>query len=207
MEPNFFLSGSDNFFKYLFTVGAVMIVISILYPLQKSQEIEMQRTDLVKESELLNNEIRLLNNEYQKNAKEYADVSATLDSLVSIFDDKVLVNEQFLKLRKRGNEIIQKLNDRERELEIKNIIVKNEKLKIDLLEEHSESYKNYYLFIKGIGIFFLIIGFVGWSLSTFVKEKIQWTSLQEKFPKKKKSMPSSKERRIKESNKEDEGEK
>ena len=37
---------------------------------------------------------------------------------------------------------------------------------------------NYYKFIKGIGIFFLFIGFFGWCFSTFVREKTSWVNLQ-----------------------------
>ena len=190
MEPFSFLSGSDNLFKYLFTVGAVMIIISIFYPLQKSQEIEIKQTDLLKESELLTNEIRLLKNDYQILKDEYSDISHILDSLVLVHGDKVTENIQFLEYRKKGNKMIQNLNDRERELKIKNIIIQNEESKIDLLGKHSESFKSYYSLVKWLGIIFLIIGFIGWCLSTFVRERIQWIELQQKIPKKEKTEPS-----------------
>ena len=116
--------------------------------------------------------------EYEDGFKEYEQISLTLDSLVGVFGEQAAKNERFVALRIRGNELIRLLADKERDLDIKNIIIKNEKSKVELLETHSKSYLSYYKFIKGIGIFFLFIGFFGWCFSTFVREKTSWVNLQ-----------------------------
>ena len=189
MEPSSLLSGSDNLFKYLFTVGAVMIVTSIIYPLQKKQEIEIQINHLLKESELLNYEVVSLKKDYQGSKKEFKNVSDKLNSMYNVSGKVVKEHEQFLQLRRKNNELIQNLKSRYRELEIKNIIMQNEQSKIDLLKRHANSYNSYYQFVKWVGIFFLLSGLIGWVISTFIQEKMNWIGLIEKMPKKEITKP------------------
>lgn len=189
MESSSLLSGSDNLFKYLFTVGAVMIVTSIIYPLQKKQEIEIQINHLLKESELLNYEVVSLKKDYQRSKREFKDISDKLSSMYNVSGKVVKEHEQFMQLRRKNNELIQNLKSRYRELEIKNIIMQNEQSKIDLLKKHANSYNGYYLFVKWVGIFFLLFGLFGWMVSTFIQEKMNWINLIEKMPKKEIAKP------------------
>lgn len=40
METSFF-SGSENLYKYLVTVGTLIIVLTVYYPLKEKQELEV----------------------------------------------------------------------------------------------------------------------------------------------------------------------
>jgi hypothetical protein len=54
------LSGSDNLWKYLFTVGVLLIAISILYPLKQSETIDLRVIDLYTDSKSLDQKIKHL---------------------------------------------------------------------------------------------------------------------------------------------------
>jgi hypothetical protein len=64
MEPLSLLSpNTDNFFKFLFLNGLVMIAIGLFYPLQKSNEIQIRILDYNKKVELLEQDVIRLNND------------------------------------------------------------------------------------------------------------------------------------------------
>ena len=44
METSF-LSGSENLYKYLVSVGLLLMVMTVFYPLKEKQEIERIKTD------------------------------------------------------------------------------------------------------------------------------------------------------------------
>ena len=67
--------------------------------------------------------------------------------------------------------------------------MQNEQSKIDLLKRHANSYNSYYQFVKWVGIFFLLSGLIGWVISTFIQEKMNWIGLIEKMPKKEITKP------------------
>ena len=37
-----FLPSTDNFFKYLLTIGLLLIVFTVMYPIQKQQEVDLE---------------------------------------------------------------------------------------------------------------------------------------------------------------------
>lgn len=57
MESNFF-SGSENLYKYLVTIGILMLVLTIYYPLKEKQELEILKINLKSELKVLNLEIK-----------------------------------------------------------------------------------------------------------------------------------------------------
>lgn len=59
MENNFF-SGSENLYKYLVTIGILMLVLTIYYPLKEKQELEILKINLKSELRVLNLEIKSL---------------------------------------------------------------------------------------------------------------------------------------------------
>ena len=48
METSF-LSGSENLYKYLVSVGILLIVLTVFYPLKEKQNIEIKTIGLEKE--------------------------------------------------------------------------------------------------------------------------------------------------------------
>ena len=45
---------TDNLFKFLFINGIVLVVISLFYPLQKQQELELEKIKYDQKVELIN---------------------------------------------------------------------------------------------------------------------------------------------------------
>lgn len=64
METSF-LGGSENLYKYLVTIGLLLIVATIYYPLKEKQELELLKISLESDVKCLNFKA----NENQKNAK------------------------------------------------------------------------------------------------------------------------------------------
>ena len=57
METSF-LSGSENLYKYLVSVGLLLMVMTVFYPLKEKQEIEISTIKLEKEVLKLNFKIK-----------------------------------------------------------------------------------------------------------------------------------------------------
>lgn len=75
------LSGSDNLWKYLFTVGILLIFISIYYPLQKSEEINLEIIELNTDSQILNKKIEYLEKEVSELKYSLKKSNFVIDSL------------------------------------------------------------------------------------------------------------------------------
>ena len=53
METSF-LSGSENLYKYLVSIGLLLIVLTVFYPLKEKQDLEVSRISIEKEALILN---------------------------------------------------------------------------------------------------------------------------------------------------------
>ncbi|MBW8360805.1 MAG: hypothetical protein K0M56_01310 [Kaistella sp.] len=143
MESNFF-SGSENLYKYLVSIGILMLVLTIYYPLKEKQSLEILKIELM--SELKTLEHSVIENESK---------AITLNNKVK--QNQINDNEktQYLK-------------------EIKKAQSENElnKIKIDgnIQEINTRNYYiNYYNIIVWIftplGLFLVIYGFLKWRKS------------------------------------------
>ncbi|MDV7698721.1 hypothetical protein N6B72_17485 [Chryseobacterium soli] len=62
MESNFF-SGSENLYKYLVSVGALMMILSVYYPLNERQQLEIVKINL-------NSDVKSLDYDIKENKKK-----------------------------------------------------------------------------------------------------------------------------------------
>lgn len=107
METSF-LSGSENLYKYLVSVGLLLMVLTVFYPLKEKQEIEIETIKLEKEVLKLNFKIK----DNHKKVKELKELKKKNDTLnlngiyVNKLDDINLENNlnQF-ELEKKNDEI------------------------------------------------------------------------------------------------------
>jgi hypothetical protein len=76
METSF-LSGSENLYKYLVSVGLLLMVMTVFYPLKEKQEIEISTIKLEKEVLKLNFKIK----DNYKKVKELKKVMLKIDTL------------------------------------------------------------------------------------------------------------------------------
>ena len=164
MESNFF-SGSENLYKYLVSIGILMLTLTIYYPLKEKQGLEILKIELISELKTLEHSVTenenmaiILNNKVKQN---------------KINDN---VKSQYLTEIKKAQ--------RENELN---------KIKIDgkIQEINTRNYYiNYYNIIVWIfaplGLFLVIYGFLKWrksKLNDDVKSKIEKDLLDLKYQK------------------------
>lgn len=140
MENSFF-SGSENLYKYLVSIGILMLVLTIYYPLKQKQDLEVLKLNLESDMKVLNLEI----NENKKKV-EFLE-NAILDKTISLVEKKKNLDE--IKLKQKENEINQ---------------VKS-KAKIDEIASRTKYIKIYdrLFWIASIaGIILILFGFVRW---------------------------------------------
>lgn len=84
METNF-LSGTENLYKYLVSVGMLLVVIALLYPLKEKQTIEIESIYLERDLAVLNHNIKENHTKVEliKKNKINADVIVSIEKLNS----------------------------------------------------------------------------------------------------------------------------
>lgn len=164
MENNFF-SGSENLYKYLVSIGILMLVLTIYYPLKEKQGLEILKIELI-------SELKTLEHSVTEN-----------ESKAITLNNKVKHNQI------KDNEKTQYLT------EIKKAQSDNElnKIKIDgkIQEINTRNYYiNYYNFIiwtfTPLGLFLVFYGFLKWRKSKInddEKSKIEKNILNLKYQK------------------------
>ncbi|GAE64568.1 hypothetical protein H3Z85_03445 [Chryseobacterium indologenes] len=80
MESNFF-SGSENLYKYLVSVGALMMILSVYYPLN-----EMQKLEIVKIN--LNSDVKNLDYDIKENQKRIAKLKKEIKEITILPEKK-----------------------------------------------------------------------------------------------------------------------
>lgn len=186
MEFASLFSGSDNLFKYIFTAGVVLILVSLVYPLQKKQEIELQINSYNKDVEVLNKNIANIK-KFISQANQ--DSKFVLDSLTKLkaLKDKNVDKGTHAKLsgiiksiKEKYNLAYKELEKQQSEIEVSAIIYKHERKKIELLESHVKTYESYFNWFLWVGILSTIIGLAFWTRSTTKKEKLLTLEVAEK---------------------------
>lgn len=145
MENSFF-SGSENLYKYLVTIGILMVAMTVYYPLKEKQELELQEIKL-------NSKIESLILKIQENKKH-----------IEIIEDKkkknLDVNNEFVEIKK---------------LHLENLISQIESKNNFKIIESKQKYIKYYNIIFWIffplGILFIGYGFVKWHKSKKIDDE------------------------------------
>lgn len=74
MESNFF-SGSENLYKYLVSVGALMMILSVYYPLNERQQLEIVKINLNSDVKSLDYDIKENQKKIEKLKKELSNTA------------------------------------------------------------------------------------------------------------------------------------
>lgn len=141
METSFF-SGSENLYKYLVTIGTLLIVLTVYYPLKEKQELEILTIKI-------KNELLIINCKLEDNKKELENFKKTNNDKSISIDNK---RKAFLKIK----EIDAK--NRINQLSIEN---KNEEL--ICRKSYINIYNIVFWIFFPIGIFLIIFGFIKWN--------------------------------------------
>lgn len=186
MEPLSLLSpNTDNLFKFLFLNGVVMIAIGLFYPLQKSNDLQLNILEYNKKVELLGQDAIKLKNDVKV-------LNVIVDSRIKLAESlvskrKYLKSEsEIVSLNNEINEIKLKTNlEYQEKLKNENDLINNkitlagEKLVINELKDQASVYDSYCFWLFTIGILSGIIGFLGWVVTTFFSEFPNYTNFNE----------------------------
>lgn len=141
MESSFF-SGSENLYKYLVSIGLLLIVLTVYYPLKEKQELEIKVIQLEIGVKTLNHSIV----ENQKNAK-----------LLQLFISK----------NGKTNESLEKLNNIERlnnENHINQLQTESKFSEILVRQKYINLYNILFWIFFPIGILLTLFGFIKWNI-------------------------------------------
>jgi hypothetical protein len=150
MENSFF-SGSENIYKYLVTIGILMIAMTVYYPLREKQNLEIEEIKL-------NCKIESLALKIQENKKNIKIIEFKKKK-------KIDIKNEFLEIKK---------------LHLENLISQIESKSSFELIKSKQKYINYYNIIFWIffpfGTFSIVFGFINWLKSKRIDDEI--TSLE-----------------------------
>lgn len=149
METSF-LSGSENLYKYLVSIGLLLIVLTVFYPLKEKQDLEVSRISIEKEALILNYQI-----------KETSKDVEILKSKVKSLTDKELIEN--------------KLNDIDnliKQSQISQFELEQKYEEINTRKKHISLYNVLFWIFFPIGVVITFFGFYKWLKSKTVDDGI-----------------------------------
>jgi len=149
METNF-LSGSENLYKYLVTMGLLLIVMTVYYPLKEKQELELNIINTEQEAVTLNYNIKSVARTVNSLKNNVKSLKQDKDIKITIKNIENLLNE---------NQISQY------KLEMKYKEIKARK-------NHIKFYNILFWIFFPIGVLLTIFGFIKWLKSKIVDDEI-----------------------------------
>lgn len=162
MELLSFVSG-DNLFKYTFTLGLVMVVFSLVYPLQKKHEIELEIVNYNKDEKLLALEYNTLLKSVAMVEKESAELKKKTKHFIPTKKNKDKIRKEVLKF----NADLDSVQKFKLQIKVKKINLEYNSSKINVLKSQAETFQYYACWILGFGIIFSSFGLISWTITTF----------------------------------------
>ncbi|MBY0485741.1 MAG: hypothetical protein K2P85_00900 [Flavobacteriaceae bacterium] len=163
---------TDNLFKFLFINGIVLVVISLFYPLQKQQELELEKIKYDQKVELINLKICKLKNEVESFNSTSKTIEIKIDSLKKMTKDSKISNS-IKDLKIQFNSTFSRISKAKDKLDIEDLNIKSDKSKIDVLVKHAEEYRQYSTWFFRGGLISFFIGLFGWGWMTYVNENFK----------------------------------
>ncbi|WP_300569194.1 hypothetical protein [Flavobacterium sp.] len=178
MQPTSFLSSADNLFKFLFLNGIIFILLGMFYPLEQRNQLELKILEYNKkvalinqENNILNRDIKSLNNELNLRIPKSEKLAALKKKKSTSTKEKSNIKLQLDEIKSKTNLSYQNLQAKSDELSKNLIIIKNEESLIISLKNQKETYDTYCYWFFYIGIISGTLGFIFWSISTYISER------------------------------------
>ncbi|HAY3562376.1 hypothetical protein KRE43_08575 [Elizabethkingia meningoseptica] len=149
MESNFF-SGSENLYKYLVSIGILMLVLTIYYPLREKQELEILKIGL-------QSELKVLNLELKENKIKINDLS------------KFINNKNIDESQKK--QIFTEITQKQHSNEIKQMGVDGKILELQNREKYINIYNKLFWIFITLGFILVFYGFVKWHESKKIDDQ------------------------------------
>lgn len=172
MEMSSLLPSTDNLYKFLLTGGVLLIVFSIIYPLEKKQRIELEVNVYNKQAELLNVEIHNLYSEIQDLKNKSKETLALLEK-TKLERNKLNAEIQITRLKDNFNKNYNAIKIMENETSTKSTIMKYEKERILILQKQITSFDIFQYLMLILGVIFSSWGLYKWVIITNRSEKHQ----------------------------------
>lgn len=171
------LPNTDNFFKYLLTIGIVLIFFAILYPLQKQQEVDLAINEYSKNVSIYDYKVDLLETETTSLEKLLSKTQAEINSLDSLKNSGQFASDSIhLKMVALKADF-----DAKKELAIKKgeelkttqISQQYENEKIEKMQSYLSSYWIFKVLFIVIGLLLSIFGIRFWAASAYLDEQLK----------------------------------
>ena len=155
MESSFF-SGSENLYKYMVTIGMLLVAMTVYYPLKEKQELEIQEIEL-------NSQVESLKIKIDENKKD-------IKVIESKKHDKSHVNNKFSDVKKMH-----------RENRVSQIDSENKFRIIESKQKYIGYYNVIFWIFFPVGILLISYGFFKWYKSKTIddeKSSLEKTKLE-----------------------------
>lgn len=170
-----FLPNTDNFFKYLLTAGLILIVFTVVYPIQEQKKVDLEVLTYQEKENILSFQIMRLNKSVSQLENNASYLQKELDSLkkakkrVAPYVAKQIELQRVLKKRDfDATKIV--LNDYADSLTLNAENLAIHKEKIFKLKSYYRIFGVFKVAFIGFGIFLITIGFRYWASSVYQDE-------------------------------------
>lgn len=171
------LPSTDNFFKYLLTVGVILVFFAILYPLQKQQDLDLAINEYKKNVEVYDYQVEVLAVEANSLESLLGRTKADIQKLDSLRRFKIgntdSLKAQMVGLKEEFDSKKAVAVKKGQDLKQTQIAQKFELEKINKLQSYLSSYFLVKLLCIIVGTLLFILGLWFWASSTYLDEKIK----------------------------------
>lgn len=180
-----FLPDTDNFFKYILTIGVLMILFGLVYPLKQEQLLRTKLIEIREQDSLLKIEVHFLEMQVddldsfqRKTQKKVDELNAIKHQLPSSeqlqYDEKIVaLVDKFYEKRTSGLNVA-------RDARIKRAKLEYEQRRYNEAERQINEYFVFKTIFWGLGSILMIAGLLFWMDSTYFEErnKVHQSQLQ-----------------------------
>lgn len=171
------LPNTDNFFKYLLSIGLILILYAVVYPLKKEQELKIESINLLMKNNKLVNDINYLKSEAIELKKLQESTNKQVDTLNQLLlkssNSFIEIQKQKLELKTKFDEKKARLIVATHDLEDKNIELKFEGDRHAEIQKQIWHYAAFKAIFWVIGIVLSLLGFLFWMGSAYMDEMIK----------------------------------
>tara|TARA_R110002033_G_scaffold153429_1_gene189929 strand:+ start:3870 stop:4406 length:537 start_codon:yes stop_codon:yes gene_type:complete len=157
---------ADNPYKFFFLTGAFLIVFSLYYPFEQRQEIELKKNNVDLIYTKLSIEAKYLSEEIKINKDKSFLLIQSLDSLINVKKahpkKSKTISDIINKKKNEFNDLFDKLQLKEYNLNIKSIDAEYKKSEIDIYEKYLKRFRLFSYVIIAVGLFLFIWGGIKW---------------------------------------------
>lgn len=169
-----FSSGSDNFFKYTFTIGIMLIAFSYVYPLREEQKLDVSALELESKVEILKYQLR-----------EVSELDSQIVKVVRVGKGRKRIGQYDIVTKDSLNKKLDSLKilyHKKRMPVIDKLIeYEYEEKKINLNKSHARSFFVARWSLSVLGVILVAIGFRYWLSAVYLESRINGKNIDASF--------------------------